>query len=129
MARPGPETRGVETAIELFAGVFVVRWDLGGLAVHTFSGVVVPLLLVGEEFEHDNDEHGTTKESVVGGQLVTVYARVEKQDVGRSGDEPEKNLVPISYRTMSLCETSRILTFWPSDMKVTLKMNMPGAPT
>jgi hypothetical protein len=53
VARPRPETAGVETAVQLLAGVAVVFWCLGCGLVFRLRLVEVPLLLVGEELDDD----------------------------------------------------------------------------
>jgi len=89
MSRPGPETGCYEAAVELLAGVGTL-WFCGGL-VSLLGLLVVPLLLVGEDFYDDEDEHEAGEDIVVDIKGIFV-ARGEEEDVGWGRDHEEQEL-------------------------------------
>lgn len=98
MTRPTEETCGVEATVQLSASELVLGWNLGRLTVKTFGLVVVPLLLIGEKLDDDQEEHRPTEQGVILGECVAIDARGQQKDVCGGGDEPEEDLILLAYR-------------------------------
>lgn len=92
MARELPQPAGVEAAVELRARVAGLR--LGRALVGAFGLVVVPLLLVGDELDRDEEDEEARDGGVDDG-YAGVDAGGEEEEVGGGRDGEEEDLANV----------------------------------
>lgn len=128
MARPRPQTRDDEAAVQLFGTVLAVARHLCCFPIRVFRGLEVPLLLVCEEFNEDEDEEEPVEDDVWQFHGLVCVAREQHEDVDGRCEEEEEDLGGVCEYGEGDERGEVGLTFCMSEMKVTLRMNMPEEP-
>lgn len=125
MPRELPQPAGVEAAVELRARVAGLR--LGRALVGAFGLVVVPLLLVGDELDRDEEDEEARDGGVDDG-YAGVDAGGEEEEVGGGRDGEEEDLANVLAAGMTSWSQGGRLTLCTDEVNRMFSRKKAGVP-